>query len=199
MGVCEVMSERPGMAHVAAAFSCLHPHNTVPPSNDSEKLPRRVPFPWIDSALTQKISKRSDGINSLLMRRHKVRLARRPAARVDYCSIPGACDCYRVISTELWAPSRNDLNRCVGVDAVLSFRAANHCVVKLNHATEIATEAQFDRAGNAIEVADAEIRRFHALIQQAEELDEEFEKIKNLRAIVRTFRSRVEEAGRRLG
>ena len=70
---------------------------------------------------------------------------------------------------------------------------------QLNHATEVATEAQYDRAGNAIQMADAEIARFHAILQQIDELDNEFDKIKRIREIVRGFRARVEQLERRLG
>jgi K+/H+ antiporter YhaU regulatory subunit KhtT len=64
---------------------------------------------------------------------------------------------------------------------------------------EIATTAQHDRAGNAIQVADAEIARFRQILQQIDDLETEFEKIKRIREIVRTFRARVEQMDRRLG
>lgn len=70
---------------------------------------------------------------------------------------------------------------------------------QLNRATEIATSAQYDRAGNAIEMADQEIARFRAILEQIDELETEFEKIKRIREIVRSFRARVEQAERRLG
>ncbi|KAK5130588.1 hypothetical protein LTR08_001907 [Meristemomyces frigidus] len=70
---------------------------------------------------------------------------------------------------------------------------------QLNNATEIATQAQYDRAGNAIQMADAEIARFQAILHQIDELDNEFEKIKRIREIVRGFRARVEHMERRLG
>ncbi|KAK4550878.1 hypothetical protein LTR36_000458 [Oleoguttula mirabilis] len=70
---------------------------------------------------------------------------------------------------------------------------------QLNHATEIATEAQYDRAGNAIQMADAEIARFRAILHQIDELETEFDKIKRIREIVRSFRARVEQMERRLG
>ena len=70
---------------------------------------------------------------------------------------------------------------------------------QLNHATEIATDAQYDRAGNAIQMADQEIARFRALLQQIDELEMEFEKIKRIREIVRGFRARVEQMEARLG
>ena len=79
----------------------------------------------------------------------------------------------------------------------LSNDADSHA--QLNRATEIATESQYDRAGNAIQMADAEIARFRAILQQIDELETEFEKIKRVREIVRGFRARVEHMERRLG
>ncbi|KAK4898415.1 hypothetical protein LTR27_004011 [Elasticomyces elasticus] len=70
---------------------------------------------------------------------------------------------------------------------------------QLNHATEFATQAQHDRAGNALQMADAEIARFRAILQQIDELETEFDKIKRMREIVRGFRARVEQMERRLG
>ena len=73
------------------------------------------------------------------------------------------------------------------------------CLSQLNQATEIATQAQYDRAGNAIQMADAEIARFRAILQQIDELETEFDKINRIREIVRSFRARVEQMERRLG
>ncbi|KAK0829316.1 hypothetical protein LTR73_004260 [Friedmanniomyces endolithicus] len=70
---------------------------------------------------------------------------------------------------------------------------------QLNHATETATRAQYDRAGNALRVADAEIARFRAILQQIDDLEMELEKIGRIREIVRGFRARVEQMERRLG
>ncbi|GAB7359974.1 hypothetical protein MBLNU230_g7498t1 [Neophaeotheca triangularis] len=70
---------------------------------------------------------------------------------------------------------------------------------QLNRATEIATETQYDRAGNAIEMADAEIARFRAILQQIDELENEFDKVRRIREIVRQFRARVEALERRVG
>lgn len=47
--------------------------------------------------------------------------------------------------------------------------------------------------------ADAEIARFRAILQQIDELETEFEKIKRIRDIVRGWRARVEGMERRLG
>ncbi|KAK5175004.1 uncharacterized protein LTR77_000140 [Saxophila tyrrhenica] len=70
---------------------------------------------------------------------------------------------------------------------------------QLNQQTEIATQAQTDRAGNALRVADAEIARFRLMMQQIDQLEMEFEKIQRIRDIVRTWRARVEDMERRLG
>ena len=54
-------------------------------------------------------------------------------------------------------------------------------------------QQQYDRAGNAIEMADAEIARFHDILRQIDELEADFDKISNIREMVRGFRQRVEE------
>ena len=59
--------------------------------------------------------------------------------------------------------------------------------------------AQHGRAANTMQAADAEIARFRAILQQIDELENEFEKIKRIREIVRSFKGRVEEMERRLG
>ena len=48
-------------------------------------------------------------------------------------------------------------------------------------------------------MADQEIARFRALLQQIDELELEFEKIKRIKEIVRGFRARVEQMEARLG
>ena len=70
---------------------------------------------------------------------------------------------------------------------------------QLNRATEIASDTQYDRTGNAMQMADQEIARFRALLQQIDDLETEFDKIKRIREIVRGFSARVEHLERRLG
>lgn len=70
---------------------------------------------------------------------------------------------------------------------------------QLNRATELATQAQQRRGRDALAAADAEIARFRALLGQIDELENEFEKIKRIRDIVRSFRARVEAMDRRIG
>ncbi|KAI5371156.1 hypothetical protein Slin14017_G020350 [Septoria linicola] len=78
-------------------------------------------------------------------------------------------------------------------------QAISQRVEQLNQATERATQAQYDRSGNAIQMADNEIARFRAILHQIDELETEFDKIKRIREIVRGFRARVEQMERRLG
>ncbi|KAK5200465.1 hypothetical protein LTR16_006079 [Cryomyces antarcticus] len=69
----------------------------------------------------------------------------------------------------------------------------------LSAQTQLATQVQYDRAGNAIARADAEIARFHEILRQIDELKVEFDKVGRIREIVRGFRARVEALDRRLG
>ena len=48
-------------------------------------------------------------------------------------------------------------------------------------------------------MAEEQIARFRAILQQIDELEAEFEKIKRIRDIDRSFRLRVEQMERRLG
>ena len=61
-----------------------------------------------------------------------------------------------------------------------------------------ASQQQYDRAGNAIELADAEIARMHEILRQIDELQTEFEKIRRIGDIVKAFRARVEHLDRRI-
>lgn len=57
---------------------------------------------------------------------------------------------------------------------------------------------QYDRAGNAIEMADQEIARFHDILRQIDELEVDFDRIRHIRDIVRSYRARVEEMEQQL-
>ena len=72
-------------------------------------------------------------------------------------------------------------------------------VRQLNRATEISIENQNNQARTAIQAADQEIARFRALMQQIDDLEMEFDKLKRIREIVRQYRARVEQMERRLG
>ena len=72
-------------------------------------------------------------------------------------------------------------------------------LAKLNRATEISIDNQNNQARTAIQAADQEIARFRALMQQIDDLEMEFDKLKRIREIVRQYRARVEQMERRLG
>ena len=57
-------------------------------------------------------------------------------------------------------------------------------------------QQQYDRAGNAIAIADSEIARFHDILRQIDELELDFDRIRHIRDIVRSYRQRVEEMER---
>lgn len=60
------------------------------------------------------------------------------------------------------------------------------------------TQVQYDRAGNIIDGADAEIERYHEIIRQLDELEVDFDRIAHIKEIVKGYRSRVEELERDL-
>ncbi|KAF2741183.1 hypothetical protein EJ04DRAFT_423638 [Polyplosphaeria fusca] len=61
----------------------------------------------------------------------------------------------------------------------------------LSQQTQTATHVQYDRAGNAIQNADAEIARFRAILREIDELQVEFDKVRRIGEIVKGFKSRV--------
>ncbi|KAK6072714.1 hypothetical protein SCUP234_02902 [Seiridium cupressi] len=68
----------------------------------------------------------------------------------------------------------------------------------LSEQSSVVTMQQYDRAGNIIDNADAEIARFNAIMQQIDELELDFDRIRHIRDIVRGYRQRVEELDREL-
>ncbi|KAK5735425.1 hypothetical protein LTR17_008122 [Elasticomyces elasticus] len=110
--------------------------------------------------------------------------------------------CSRTATQPGWLNRQQPRKIVVGswklANAVTTLRP-NHAGDRSAVGTEIATQAQHDRAGNALQMADAEIARFRAILQQIDELETEFDKIKRIREIVRGFRARVEQMERRLG
>ncbi|ORY67623.1 uncharacterized protein BCR38DRAFT_337764, partial [Pseudomassariella vexata] len=68
----------------------------------------------------------------------------------------------------------------------------------LSQQSAVVTMEQHDRAGNLIDNADAEIARFHDIMQQIDELELDFDRIRHIRDIVRAYRQRVEELEREL-
>jgi len=69
---------------------------------------------------------------------------------------------------------------------------------QLTQQTQTATQVQYDRAGNAIQMADAEIARFRAILRETDELQTEFDKVRRIGEIVKGFRSRVDRLDRRI-
>lgn len=72
---------------------------------------------------------------------------------------------------------------------------------QLDHLTEqsqLVTMSVYDQAGDLIDNADAEIRRFHLIMAQIDELEVEFDRIRHIRDIVREYRQRVQEMERAL-
>lgn len=59
--------------------------------------------------------------------------------------------------------------------------------------SQMVAQQQYDRAGNAIALADSEIARFHDILRQIDELELDFDRIRHIRDIVRSYRQRVEE------
>jgi vacuolar-type H+-ATPase subunit D/Vma8 len=70
--------------------------------------------------------------------------------------------------------------------------------LQLYQQTQNATQVQYDRAGNAIEMADAEIARFQEVLRQIDELQVEWDKVRRIGEIVKAFRARVEALDRRV-
>ncbi|KAG9384140.1 hypothetical protein A1F94_006051 [Pyrenophora tritici-repentis] len=68
----------------------------------------------------------------------------------------------------------------------------------LTQQTQTATHVQYDRAGNAMQMADAEIARFRAILREIDELQVEFDKVRRIGEIVKSFKSRVDRLDRRI-
>ncbi|KAF4627455.1 hypothetical protein G7Y89_g10700 [Cudoniella acicularis] len=63
----------------------------------------------------------------------------------------------------------------------------------LSEQSAMVAQQQYDRAGNLIQTADSEIARFHDILRQIDELELDFDRIRHIRDIVRSYRARVEE------
>ncbi|EMD69017.1 hypothetical protein GGP41_001429 [Bipolaris sorokiniana] len=68
----------------------------------------------------------------------------------------------------------------------------------LTQQTQTATQMQYDRAGNAMAIADAEIARFRAILREIDELEVEFDKVRRIGEIVKGFKARVDRLDRRI-
>lgn len=63
----------------------------------------------------------------------------------------------------------------------------------LSEQAQMFTQVQYDRAGNIIDGADAEIARYTDILRQLDELEMDFDRIANVKEIVKGYRSRVED------
>ena len=70
-------------------------------------------------------------------------------------------------------------------------------VLQLTQQTQTATQIQYDRAGNAMQMADAEIARFRSILREIDELQVEFDKVRRIGDIVKGFKARVDYLDRR--
>ena len=66
-------------------------------------------------------------------------------------------------------------------------------IAYLSEQSAMVAQQQYDWAGNAIEMADAEIARFHDILRQIDELELDFDRIRHIKEIVSDYRRRVEE------
>lgn len=63
----------------------------------------------------------------------------------------------------------------------------------LSEQAQMFTQVQYDHTGNIIAGADAEIERYTQILQQLDELEMDFDRIANVKEIVKGYRSRVED------
>ena len=68
----------------------------------------------------------------------------------------------------------------------------------LSEQAQMFTQVQYDRAGNIIDGADAEIARYTGILRQLDELEVDFDRIAHIKDIVKGYRSRVEDLERDL-
>ncbi|PHH84006.1 hypothetical protein CDD83_2650 [Cordyceps sp. RAO-2017] len=68
----------------------------------------------------------------------------------------------------------------------------------LSEQAQMFTQVQYDRAGNIIDGADAEIARYTEILRQLDELEVDFDRIAHIKEIVRGYRQRVEHLERDL-
>lgn len=68
----------------------------------------------------------------------------------------------------------------------------------LSEQAQMFTQVQYDRAGNIIDGADAEIARYTEILRQLDELELDFDRMAHIKEIVKGYRSRVESLERDL-
>jgi len=67
---------------------------------------------------------------------------------------------------------------------------ANSNNAQLYQETQLRTQTQYDRSGDAVRTADAEIARFQEILRQIEELRSEFDEIRRIGETIKSFRAR---------
>ncbi|KAM4065577.1 hypothetical protein HRG_010685 [Hirsutella rhossiliensis] len=73
-----------------------------------------------------------------------------------------------------------------------------HNIRYLSEQAQMFTQVQYDRAGNIIDGADAEIARYTEILRQLDELEVDFDRISHIKDIVKGYRQRVEHMEREL-
>ena len=63
---------------------------------------------------------------------------------------------------------------------------------------QLSLQNSYDRAGNVVRNADAEIARTRSILTSIDELENEFAKIAHIREIVKQYRGRIEGLDQRL-
>jgi len=71
-------------------------------------------------------------------------------------------------------------------------------LARLSEQVEVVTMHMENEAGYMVDNADAEIARYHSLLQQMEELDLDFDRISNIKDIVKTYKKRAEDLEREI-
>lgn len=69
---------------------------------------------------------------------------------------------------------------------------------QLEDQMQLSIQNSYDRAGNVIRNADAEIARTRAILTSIDDLENELAKIGHIREIVKTYRGRIEGLDQRL-
>lgn len=68
---------------------------------------------------------------------------------------------------------------------------------QLQRETQNNSQRQASQARVSVQAANAEIARMHSILRQIDELETEFDKIRRIRDIVKSFRGRIEAMERR--
>lgn len=71
-------------------------------------------------------------------------------------------------------------------------------LVQLEEATQRSVQASYDRAGNMIQDADAEITRMKRIMAEIDHLEGEFDKVMRIRDVIKELRKRVDELDRKM-